>query len=119
MNRQETYNRVKSHLLTQNRRSMGEEGCAYRGDRGTTCAIGCLIPDTAYSPEFEGDSISFILHKPARHPLTDTLVDVLGVTEWQSDCAFLSRLQKVHDNEAVADWKNALERLAYEWDLEP
>lgn len=65
MNRlQDIYNTVRTHLLTQNAKSMrpsrlpaGDPQCAYRGSGGMKCAVGVLIPDEKYSPSMEGYSV--------------------------------------------------------------
>jgi hypothetical protein len=53
---QETFDFVITHLRKQGKRATqgGGKECAYRGDDGTSCAIGCLIPDNIYDPEIEG-----------------------------------------------------------------
>lgn len=64
MTKQEIFNKVYAHLVKQGRRSMyylpskGEEGCAYRGQDGAMCAVGCLIPDEFYTPEIENEIVS-------------------------------------------------------------
>jgi len=56
--KQETFDVVARHLLTQNAKSEevvnGRRYCRYRGDEGRRCAVGVLIPDDIYSAEFEG-----------------------------------------------------------------
>ena len=59
MNQQEIFDKVATHLIAQGKQSLcywrsTELDCAYRGDDGTMCAAGCLIPDDEYSPAFEG-----------------------------------------------------------------
>lgn len=64
MNQQEIFDKVATHLITQGKQSLcywrqtewsqPDLGCAYRGDDGTMCAAGCLIPDDEYSRAFEG-----------------------------------------------------------------
>jgi hypothetical protein len=59
--KQETFDIVARALAAQGRPSR-QEGpdspaggrCAYRGDGGTKCAAGWLIPDDVYSPDMEG-----------------------------------------------------------------
>lgn len=60
--RQEIFNQVAEHLMTQGAQSVIrsknlERICAYRGDGGLKCAIGCLIPDDYYSPDMEGAGV--------------------------------------------------------------
>lgn len=45
MNNQEAFNKVCAHLKQQGTRSMTDDGaCAYAGDDGRACAVGCLLP---------------------------------------------------------------------------
>ncbi|AND75093.1 hypothetical protein pf16_170 [Pseudomonas phage pf16] len=57
--------RIRDHLIKQKFRSAkpyndGSAGtktfCAYRGENGTMCAVGCLIADEHYTPEMERKS---------------------------------------------------------------
>ena len=65
--KQQLFDKVATHLLTQKCRSMGTypegasiantnltSGCLYRGTDNTQCAFGCLIPDELYQPSMEG-----------------------------------------------------------------
>lgn len=58
MTAQQIFNKVAKHLATQQVQSRGRAGgkCMYRGRNGTSCAVGCLIPDSHYRLEF--DSVS-------------------------------------------------------------
>jgi len=38
----------------ENRRSVGIQGCLYRAEDGSKCAIGRWIPDDKYNPRIEG-----------------------------------------------------------------
>ena len=59
---QQVFDKVATHLLKQGKRSMletrNEAICAYRGDQGVSCAVGCLIPDERYDPIIEGAGVS-------------------------------------------------------------
>lgn len=61
---QGAFNRVTRHLLKQKKQSRSSsalgEFCAYRGDGGLKCAIGCLIPDTVYSVHMENTTVVVI-----------------------------------------------------------
>ena len=59
--------KIRDHLTTQKARAVADvpsapgesdivSRCRYRGDNGTMCAVGCLIPDERYNPEIEGYS---------------------------------------------------------------
>jgi len=57
MTNQRLFDRVSKHLLKQGEKSVGPDGiCRYRGPRGLKCAIGCLIPNSRYHPDLEGQS---------------------------------------------------------------
>ncbi|MDX1964335.1 MAG: hypothetical protein SFX18_14375 [Pirellulales bacterium] len=67
MTKQETFDIVYRHLLTQGQKSIsrvvGSENfgkCAYRGADGAKCAAGVLIPDEAYKPSYEGHSVAVL-----------------------------------------------------------
>lgn len=66
---QQTFDRVALHLRRQGRPSVRHTpmsvgkpqityGGAYRGDGGCSCAAGCLIPDSLYSPSMEGAGVA-------------------------------------------------------------
>ncbi len=46
MNNQEAFEKVVAHLKAQGTRSIHENGedCAYAGQHGLSCAVGCLLP---------------------------------------------------------------------------
>jgi hypothetical protein len=101
MDKQAIFDKVTTHLLEQGRPAMNEHGCAYRGEDGTKCAIGCLIPDDLYMPAFEEKSVNLILRK---FDVDKKLSAALGITPYnpndpynQSDLKFLERLQLAHD----------------------
>jgi hypothetical protein len=43
--RREVFERVRDHLLRQMGTSYMHGTCAYRGEEGLSCAVGCLILD--------------------------------------------------------------------------
>ena len=100
MNQQEIFDKVASHLIAQGKQSLrttnqqwNDQGCAYRGDNGTMCAAGCLIPDEEYKPEFEGRSWTKIQEKiPSLASLASKESDLIGV------------LQNLHDS--YVDWSS-------------
>lgn len=60
MQPQEIFDTVVRHLAVQGRRAIARQGyggCAYRGDNGTKCAAGVLIPDEKYDPGMEGSNV--------------------------------------------------------------
>lgn len=98
LNKQEVFDKVASHLLTQWEQSIhtdpetGNTECVYRGDEGLMCAAGCIIPDNIYDAEtMEGKVWGYI---------TDTwfeelnvLMDVEGTKDMVTD------MQTLHDRE--------------------
>lgn len=61
---QSAVQRIAEHLAKQRAQALNEEKeCCYRGAERTMCAVGCLIPDSLYDPQMEGDSVSGILNE--------------------------------------------------------
>lgn len=116
MNRQEIYDTVKKHLLTQGKKSeiVGNYGaeCVYRGPDGLRCAIGALIPDYLFDSSMENKTVRSLLKD---HP---EVAEHLGAT-YSEDRAFLECLQGIHDCNTPAAWSEQLERLARSLGLNP
>lgn len=115
---QEIFTKVKNHLLTQNCKSYnpnikardGNSQCLYRGPNGTKCALGCLINDAYYSPDFEQNNISEF-----REAMLAS-----GIYIGATDCStyrLLHELQCLHDFKYVENWPMHLELIAKEFDL--
>jgi len=123
MNMRETFDIIKTHLLTQNAKSQTEistsedwpedwyeDGepyyssetiCAYRGDNGMKCAVGCIIPDDKYDPSMENVGVICIR-------------DNYGF-DWDGPMVnMLKRLQHIHDVIIVSKWKCYLDRYEHE-----
>jgi len=104
MNRQEIFDKVKKHLLTQGKRAVNAMGkCKYRifdenGEVIAKCAIGALIPDEIYVPSMEGTTFHWI-----NLYYRDKILDYLGLSSTDDDVKFLNALQAVHDH-AVDDF---------------
>lgn len=95
MTAQEIFDKVATHLVTQKVASFQPyRGCLYRGPNGTSCAVGCLIPDSAYSPDFE--SLPLPLTKPngSGSLMLYETIEKLGLVEFRP---LLRGLQQVHD----------------------
>jgi hypothetical protein len=115
MEAQEIFDTVAKHLFTQGRQALkqgSESSCAYRGEGGTKCAVGVLIPDQLYLKSMEGTAI---------HGLLDKLIGV-ALPEWMTDKQeLLSNLQSAHDTsfnwENGAKMRRALNRVAAESSL--
>lgn len=106
---QSMYDKVAKHLLKQNAVSritntFSNAMCAYRSPDGLKCAIGCLIPDSLYSPGMEGKSIDALCE---HFPLSDYIIPGrLAYT-----------LQKIHDADEVHEWPKMLRLAAVEFGL--
>jgi hypothetical protein len=84
--RQEIFERVGQHLVRQGKRSFdaNKNGCMYRGPDNTSCAVGCLIPDSEYDPKFEGRTLTNLIE----NKLLSADVELVSL---------LAHLQNVHD----------------------
>lgn len=114
MTKQEVFDRVKAHLLTQNRRSTihsaafsSYEKCAYRGTDGLKCAVGCLIEDEFYTPDMESLGVST---GKIKHAVMASLK--LTSDEYYQLVTILEDLQEVHDRDVPNNWKDALVNVA-------
>ncbi len=100
--RQEIFNRVKNHLLTQGVKSTDKSGdgtCLYRGPNGTKCAIGVLLKDEHWDASKNSASIWDVGH---------LLEKSLETTLTMENNEFLADLQEIHDSRMVEDWADAL-----------
>ena len=117
MNRQEIYNTVAKHLLTQGVASRIERGpgtipaCMYRGPNGTKCAVGCLISDDEYKPELEYHTLEMLWRD---FPQLSAFQNVD-----ENDITFLANLQTIHDVYTPDTWKMLLEKFAMDHGLVP
>ncbi len=126
---QQVFDIVAKHLLTQMKRSerpgnyVGSNQddevpfCAYRASDGSKCAIGCLIPDDIYNPDWEGHCVGTLLScKPLFRklfaPRSDSDQDL--TEPWY---AFLLGLQIIHDTSLPEEWEYDLERFAERFKL--
>lgn len=85
---QEVYDFVVNHLRTQGCRAMtvidGRLQCAYRGKNGTKCAVGALIPDDVYDPEWEGANVRhLVLSVYVGGPVFKRNMDLLSALQWR------------------------------------
>lgn len=111
---QEMADTISSHLFTQGHPAMGSGfGCAYRGESGRSCAVGCLIDDEKYSPRMENMCASDVLYGyPGVVVVEGVDTDRLSI--------ILDKFQSVHDanNWGSADTlRNALASVYDEYGL--
>lgn len=114
MTKQELFDKVATHLLKQRRvsRLTNSGSCAYRGVEGTSCAIGCLIPDELYEKNMEGSSIRILMmHRP-------DIQELIG----KGNVELASRLQRIHDSVSIyrtdsaailVSWASQLREVAH------
>lgn len=97
MTRQETFDKVARHLLTQNKQALNPQGsCVLRNDDGLRCAVGSLLTDEDFEPWKQ----------------TNICSAVERLEERGHDRGLLARLQGVHDNYLSPDWLQQLNWLA-------
>jgi hypothetical protein len=109
MNTQEIFDKVAKHLLTQNAKSGDGSNYLYRGPNGMMCAVGCLIDDKAYRPDFEK-------HRITSPTVKDALLASGIVCQYDNE-SLLTRLQMIHDYKDVVNWKQQLESCANHFGL--
>ena len=105
--------KVHKHLLKQYEKSESMcAGCQYRSDNGLSCAVGCLMTDDIYDSSFEGTNLKDRLVRKALTP-------IVGVNDKKRllKLYLLHRLQLVHDDSPVEDWKRDLAQLKLEFDI--
>ncbi len=110
MTNQEVFDKVAAHLLTQGARSTSARWpykggvCAYRGEGGLKCAIGCLIAEEDYSPTIEGLGVH------SRRVFTAAKLH-------ESQISLASTLQTIHDTHSPTEWPRLLENAAATYQL--
>lgn len=107
MTNEELFKKVKTHLLTQKRRSVDPEDeymCLYRGPGGLKCAVGALIKDEEYDPSMEGF--------PVMDPRVKLAVEnSLGEKLTEENMELLQSLQALHDQYLPFRWPILLESM--------
>jgi hypothetical protein len=112
--RQEIFNEIAIHLLTQNEKSTDSVRCLYRGPRGLKCAVGGIIPDEVYE-KWKDIEISFPLVNGESIKLDKgllvqffppELMEDLQIAE--TDKRFLQALQRIHDHNEPIRWRGRL-----------
>lgn len=102
---EELFMTVAARLLKQGARSMsgpvGKQTCVYRGEHGMKCAVGLVIPDELYDPDFEGSTADELLGWDHKHR------------------GLLGDLQQVHDWGNPDNWRSRLTHLAVKNGFDP
>lgn len=120
-NLQELFDRIVNHLAKQKFQSKEDHMCKYRSTSGLSCAIGCLIPDDKYKPEFDSGkaSIMKVLKESG-------IMDGYTGEDFAPTSNFLATMQMTHDrfitdsdSEAnVIDLKKHLRIVAKQFNLD-
>lgn len=101
MTNQEAFTKIVTHLREQGKPCMDDTNkCLYHGPEGMKCAIGALIPDSEYKPEFESMS----------------LFDIVEISSLKElDPFFLEELQSIHDRSSRAiNYMGEVEKRIYD-----
>jgi len=107
LTQQEIFDVVVAHAATMKRRSEDLDGnCAYRGDNGAKCFIGCLIRDDEYTPYIEREPIEKL------RDLGFNIATTSGVSE-----RFLYHLQRIHDRYIPSEWPAKFRAFADKYGL--
>lgn len=122
---QEIFDTVATHLLRQNAQCGDQIGCRYYDPQtGHKCAVGCLIPPARYDGHLEGHSIESIISvltglckdgdqlDANQQELLGILGDAGVNVSDLNTLKLLHKLQEIHDQAKVADWKLELTELA-------
>lgn len=103
LNLQQVFDKVSTHLLTQNAKSRECGACKYRDVDGRKCAIGCLIDDKIYTRTMEKYNISGLWDQNILHCDRNNSDTMLYLLE---------HLQMCHDSYPVVNWKRQLKTIA-------
>lgn len=107
MTNQEAFDTMVRHLRKQGRKSQDDERqtCLYRGPNGLKCAVGALIPDEEYRPEWDEKGMSASKIVKCCHALQ-------GV-----DSNLLSIMQTIHDHCSITNWEAHFKSTASNYGL--
>lgn len=107
MTAQEIFDKIVSHLRTQNAVSVRSDGgCAYRsGDGEKKCAVGCLIPDDVYDPRMEGFMASVVVR------------DYKELAHLRGHQDLLESMQMIHDHVSLDRWEDRFKIEAMDHNL--
>lgn len=119
-NKQEIFDKVAKHMLTQNRKSVIGNTCAYFADDGTKCAVGCLIPPTIYDPLMEKTgAIANVMSEAMANKFSfKKKTNEWLVENFSEHMPLLASLQLAHDQMEVINWKVNLKGIASAYNIE-
>lgn len=112
ISQEELFTKVCDHMMEQGAPALVEGACSYRGNNGTSCAVGCLITDEEYHSDMEGNDVDSLIF------------DGLLPSRLHEHKRLLDRLQSCHDaaqyltpEEVVPEWKARLRLIANEFGI--
>lgn len=124
LTKREIFEKVKGHLLTQkavSRKSRSASspvyGCAYRGEAGMKCAVGCLISDADYSLDFEGAApvaatdLNRFVPEDRVYRINQALMNAGVDMNDRKTAEMVRELQFLHDNKPVHEWATELQLI--------
>ena len=117
MDTQEIFDTVARALMKQRVASINPEtgDCLYRCGE-LRCAVGWLIPDDRYTPDFEDEPVDVVIN----------LCGIPTVKNGSDEAKLLSELQRAHDRRmprvkgdevALEKWKRSMKDIAATFDL--
>lgn len=115
-NAQKLFDQCVAHLRKQGCKSSIPDSsedsyiCLYRSPEKHKCAIGCLIPDKDYKPEFEEKNLDKLIREQA---LPNALHQ-----EFLPNRALLNALQHVHDFIPINQWEESWKNVAANFGLQ-
>lgn len=94
MNTRELLEKAITHVIKQGVPSKGANGhCRYRGNGGTMCAVGALIPNNLYTIQMESRSVHATI-------VIDAIAFSIGCPVDGQTVEYLSHVQTSHDTAA-------------------
>ena len=98
LTKKEVFLKVKEHLLLQNKQSWlpDHSGCAYLGEGGLKCAVGCLMTEEELNSLTDEDQIKVVATMIKFGKMDETHKILLG------------RLQGIHDSYSPDNWESVL-----------
>jgi hypothetical protein len=109
---QQIFTKVSTHLLKQNKQSMGNMDCVLRTHDGLSCAIGCCIPESAYEASMEKLDTG-------GKDMRALLQPIIGIRPDKADAKMdlLCSLMSVHDDSIPKDWPEELKFVRQKYKL--
>lgn len=105
---EQVYKYVRDFLINQNKKSENRnDGCAYRGEDNTKCAIGCLILDEFYDETFEGG-----LPNKETGTRGKRIIEAISksLPNWTFNMKLIENVQEIHDTYEPDSWKYEFNR---------